>query len=76
MDTPINPRSYRYFLSFTGSNHAGPIFGWHDLALDQPITSGTVLKEIESQLKKAHGLAHVTLLSFQRFDAVAGTELR
>jgi hypothetical protein len=75
MSTPTNPRPYRYFLSFTGSNYAGQIFGWQDINLDQPITSGAVIKQVEGWLKETNDLTHVTLLNFQRFDAAGGTEL-
>ncbi|GGQ44087.1 hypothetical protein [Couchioplanes azureus] len=68
MNTATSPRPYRYFVSFTGMNHAGQVFGWQDLNLPEPITSGAVIRKVQDYLIETSDLTKVTLLTFQRFD--------
>ncbi|OJF09791.1 hypothetical protein [Couchioplanes caeruleus] len=74
MNTETTPRTYRYFVSFTGSNHAGQVFGWKDLTLAEPITSGAVIEKGQDYLIKITSMIKVTLLTFQRFDTDTDTD--
>lgn len=72
MSTPPANLPHRYFVSYTGQNHAGPVSGWSDLNLHAPIRSGKDIQQISEYLKDANKLLHVTIVNFQRFDAETG----
>jgi hypothetical protein len=60
--------SYRYFVSYTGSNGSGQVFGNSDISLAQPVRSGKDIRYIEQLIKNSNDLTFVTLLNVRQFD--------